>query len=168
MSQAILKHVSDSSIKKSIPLVQPGQTVRVHQKIKEGGKERIQIFEGVVLKLSSGASVNKTFTVRKMVDGVGVEKIFPFFSPTISKLEVVKGGKVRRAKLYYMRDLAGKSARLRDLAVGKMGTMGFDKVEEVEAAVEEAPMEEVTEVATSEEPVAEEPAAEEAEKTEEA
>lgn len=113
MSQAILNHVTASMLKK-VPNVKPGQTLRVSQRIKEGEKERTQIFEGLVIKLSSGTGVNKTFTVRKLVDGIGVEKIFPLHSPTIQKIKVVKEGKVRSAKLYYMRDLSGKSARLRE------------------------------------------------------
>lgn len=81
-----------------------GLTVRVHQKIKEGDKERVQVFEGIVIKISSGAGVNKTITVRKIVDGVGVEKIFPIMSPNIIKIDHVKQMKVRRSKLFYLRD----------------------------------------------------------------
>mgnify|MGYP001600044161 CR=1 FL=1 len=113
MSEAILNHVTASMLKK-VPDIKPGQTLRVSQKITEGEKERTQIFEGLVIKISSGNGVNKTFTVRKLVDGVGVEKIFPLHSPTIQKIQIVKEGKVRSAKLYYMRDLSGKSARLKE------------------------------------------------------
>ncbi len=115
MSQALLAHVSNASVKKNVTVLRPGYVVRVHQRIVEGEKERVQIFEGLVIKLSSGAhAVDKTFTVRKVVEGVGVEKVFPFHSPIIEKVEVIKTGKVRRSKLYYMRGLQGKSARLQD------------------------------------------------------
>lgn len=88
---------------KKVPPLQSGLTVRVHQKIREGDKERLQAFEGIVIKMSSGFGVSKTFTVRKVVDNVGVEKIFPLHSPNIAKIEVLKKAKVRRAKLYYLR-----------------------------------------------------------------
>lgn len=97
---------------KKIPEVKTGYTVRVSQKVIEGTKERIQHFEGLVIKVSHGAGVEKTFTVRKIVEGIGVEKIFPFHSPVITKIHVSKKAKVRREKLYYMRGLSGKSARL--------------------------------------------------------
>jgi large subunit ribosomal protein L19 len=97
---------------KQVPEVRTGYTVKVSQKVSEGGKERIQHFEGLVIKLSSGAGVEKTFTVRKIVEGIGVEKVFPFHSPNITKIHVVKKAKVRRQKLYYMRERSGKSARL--------------------------------------------------------
>jgi large subunit ribosomal protein L19 len=109
---SVLQHVQKQSVRK-VPDIRVGQTVRVHQKIKEGNKERIQIFEGLVLKLNSGYGADKTFTVRKLVSGIGVEKIFPLFSPAIEKIEIKKKSKVRRAKLYYMRDRSGKSARLK-------------------------------------------------------
>lgn len=115
MSQALLAHVSNSSIKKDVPSLKPGYVVRVHQRIVEGEKERTQIFEGLVIKMSSGShATDKTFTARKIVEGVGVEKVFPIHSTMIEKIEVVKTGKVRRAKLYYMRGLQGKSTRLQD------------------------------------------------------
>lgn len=128
MSQEILAHVASGSMKKKIPVLKPGNVVRVHQKIKEGGKERVQIFEGLVIKISSGEGVNKTFTVRKMVDGVGVEKIFPFYSTNVKQIDVVKGGKVRRSKLYYMRERTGKSARLRDQKLGEIEMVGEEEV----------------------------------------
>ncbi len=91
----------------------PGDTVRVHVKISEGDKERIQVFEGVVMTLRSGGN-RATFTVRKVSYGVGVERIFPLHAPTVDKVEVVSSGEVRRARLFYLRDLAGKAARLRE------------------------------------------------------
>jgi len=97
---------------KQVPEVRTGYTVKVSQKVTEAGKERIQHFEGLVIKLSSGAGVEKTFTVRKIVEGIGVEKVFPFHSSNITKIHVIKKAKVRRQKLYYMRERSGKSARL--------------------------------------------------------
>lgn len=94
--------------------VRPGYTVKVYQKIKEGNKERIQVYEGLIIKVNSGNGIDSTMTVRKIVQGIGVEKIIPLFSPTIDRIEIVKTAKVRRAKLYYMRDRSGKSARLKE------------------------------------------------------
>lgn len=155
MSQALLDHVSNASIKKDVPALKSGYVVRVHQRIKEGEKERVQIFEGLIIKLSSGArAADKTFTVRKLVEGVGVEKVFPIHSPTIEKIEVVKQGKVRRSKLYYMRSLEGKSTRLQDKKAGivEMILAPMMKKQE-ESAAEEPTVEETQEESTSESPV---------------
>ncbi len=89
--------------KPQLPDIRPGQTIRVHQKVKEGDKERIQVFEGVVIARKGGRGVSATMTVRKISEGVGVERIFPMHSPKISKIDVVKSGQVRRSKLYYLR-----------------------------------------------------------------
>jgi len=97
--------------KKKVPSLKAGQTVRVHVKVVEGEKERTQVFEGVVIAIS-GKGSRSTFTVRKISYGVGVERIFPLYSPRIDKIQVVSSGKVRRAKLYYLRELSGKRARL--------------------------------------------------------
>ncbi len=97
--------------KKEVPSLKAGQTVRVHVKVVEGEKERTQVFEGVVIAIS-GKGSRSTFTVRKISYGVGVERIFPLYSPRIDKIQVVSSGKVRRAKLYYLRKLSGKRARL--------------------------------------------------------
>ena len=97
--------------KKEVPSLKAGQTVRVHVKVVEGEKERTQVFEGVVIAISRNGS-RSTFTVRKISYGVGVERIFPLYSPRIDKIQVVSSGKVRRAKLYYLRKLSGKRARL--------------------------------------------------------
>lgn len=91
----------------------PGDTVRVHVRVKEGDKERIQVFQGVIIARRGGGT-RETFTVRKMSGGVGVERIFPLHSPSIDKIEVVRRGKVRRAKLYYLRNLRGKAARIEE------------------------------------------------------
>ena len=96
-----------------LPLFRSGDTVKVHSRIKEGDKERIQVFEGVVIRKRKG-NVGATFTVRKISYGVGVEKIFPVHSPTIDKVEIVTRGKARRARLYYLRKLRGKAARLKE------------------------------------------------------
>jgi len=96
---------------KTLPEIRPGFTIRVHQKIKEGDKTRIQIFEGIVIARKHGSGVNSTITVRKIASGVGVERIFPLHSPSIDKFEVVKTSKVRRAKLYYIRRKATKEIR---------------------------------------------------------
>jgi large subunit ribosomal protein L19 len=99
--------------KKNLPEVRAGDTVRVYQKIKEGGKEKTQIFEGVVLARKHGKEPGATITVRKVISGVGVEKIFPLHSPIIEKIEILKRAKVKRAKLYYLREVKGKKARLK-------------------------------------------------------
>jgi len=112
--QNLIAEIQKNSLNKKIPDLVPGMIVRVHQKIKEGDKERIQVFEGVVIAIGSGEGVDKNFTVRKIVDNIGVEKTFSFYSPIVTKVEIKKTGKVRRAKLYYMRKLQGKSARLKD------------------------------------------------------
>jgi len=100
-----------------VPDFRVGDTVRVHTKISEGDKERIQIFEGVVIR-KKRAQVSTTFTVRKMSYGVGVERIFPLYSPRIDKIEVAASGKVKRARLFYLRDLQGKAARLKNAEEG--------------------------------------------------
>lgn len=100
---------------KTFPAFKPGDTVRVHLKVVEGESERIQVFEGTVLK-RRGAGISETFLVRKISFGVGVERIFPLHSPRIDKIEVVRSGRVRRSRLYYLRGLSGKAARLQDEA----------------------------------------------------
>jgi large subunit ribosomal protein L19 len=107
-----LEKVEQSQLRKDVASFRPGDTVKVHVKIKEGEKERIQIFEGTVIGLRR-ASNHSSFTVRKISFGIGVERIFPLHSPVLDKVEVVRSGKVRRAKLFYLRKLKGKAARLR-------------------------------------------------------
>lgn len=162
---SVLQEIQASVIKK-MPDIRIGNTVRVHQKIKEGEKERIQIFEGLVIKISSGYGADKTITVRKVVEGIGVEKIFPVFSPSIEKIEIKKESKVRRAKLYYMRARSGKSARLKESLVSSGDwDAAVEELAEKKAEEEaEAPAEETAEeTETAEAPAAEAPA-EEAEK----
>lgn len=103
---------------KKLPEIRTGYTVRVHTKVKEGDKERIQIFEGIVVAKKEGG-VRSNFTVRKVTYGIGVEKVFPLYSPMIDTVEVVTKGKIRRAKLYYLRNLRGKAARIKELRPGK-------------------------------------------------
>jgi len=103
---------------KDMPDIGPGDTIKVHQKIKESNKERIQIFEGMVIAKKHGKGISATITVRKVVDGVGVERIFPIHSPSISKIEIVRSGKVRRAKLYYLRQAKGKRLKLKKRVFG--------------------------------------------------
>jgi large subunit ribosomal protein L19 len=109
----LLRAVENSQMRTDIPSFRPGDTVRVHVKIKEGDKYRIQVFEGVVIAQKSNG-VSSTFTVRKVSFGYGIERIFPVHSPIIEKLEIVKSGKVRRARLYYLRGRRGKAARLKE------------------------------------------------------
>ena len=109
----LLTLVEKEQIRKDIPEFRPGDTVRVHTKVVEGSRERIQVFEGTVIA-RKGSGLKETFTVRKISYGVGVERIFPVNSPRIDKIEVVKKGKARRAKLYYLRKLRGKAARIQD------------------------------------------------------
>lgn len=109
----LMKVVRDKQLKKDIPSFKPGDLVRVHTKVVEGDNERVQIFEGTVIARKNGG-LNETLTVRKISFGVGVERIFPIHSPRIMKLERVKEGKVRRAKLYYIRDKEGKEAKIKE------------------------------------------------------
>lgn len=101
-------------LKENVPAIQIGDTVKVHNRIKEGSRERIQIFEGTVIA-RHGGGVTETFTVRRISYGVGVEKIFPIHSPNVEKVELVRHGKVRRAKLYYLRDKVGKKSKLKEI-----------------------------------------------------
>jgi large subunit ribosomal protein L19 len=110
----LLRAVESSQMRTDLPPFRSGYTVRVHVKIKEGDKFRIQIFEGVVIAQKSNG-ISSTFTVRKVSSGYGIERIFPIHSPIIEKLEVMKSGKVRRARLYYLRGRRGKAARLKEV-----------------------------------------------------
>ena len=110
----IIRNIEAAQMKAEAPQFNVGDTVRVHGKIKEGNRERIQIFEGVVLK-KQGGSNRETFTVRKNSNGIGVEKTWPLHSPNVEKIEVVRRGKVRRAKLNYLRDRVGKRAKVKEL-----------------------------------------------------
>lgn len=110
----ILDSVAQDYLKKEVPAFNVGDTVKVHVKIKEGNRERIQIFEGFVLKRQNGG-IAETFTVRRIASGVGVEKTFPIHSPWVEKIEVIRKGDVRRARLHYMRGRTGKAAKIKSL-----------------------------------------------------
>ena len=108
----VLSSITQEYMKSDVPAFNVGDTVKVHVKIKEGNRERIQVFEGFVLKRQNGG-IGETFTVRRIASGVGVEKTFPVHSPLVEKIEVVRRGKVRRARLHYMRERTGKSAKIK-------------------------------------------------------
>lgn len=108
-----LEIISNSSLKEDVPVVNVGDTVKVHVNIKEGDKSRIQIFEGTVIAKKHGG-INETFTVRRVAHGCGIERVFPVHSPAVAKVELVRSGKVRRAKLYYLRDRVGKAAKVKE------------------------------------------------------
>ena len=110
----IIKNIESAQLKENVPQFTVGDTVRVYGKIKEGNRERIQVFEGIVLK-KQGGSVRATFTVRKNSNGIGVEKTWPLHSPNVEKVEVIRRGKVRRAKLNYLRGRVGKRAKVKEL-----------------------------------------------------
>lgn len=171
----IIKSIEHEHLKEKIPVLKVGNTVRVHQRIKEGNRERIQVFEGIIIK-KQGGGLNATFTVRRIASGVGVEKTFLIHSPLVEKVELVRVGKARRAKLYYLRDRVGKAAktkeqigaRIEDKEITVKATIEEEPVveEKVEAPVEEAKTVEteatpVEEIKTEEATKAEEPAKEE-------
>ncbi len=150
----IIKSIEHEQLKNKIPDLKVGDTVRVHQRIKEGNRERIQVFEGIIIK-KQGGGVNATFTVRRIAYGVGVEKTFLIHSPLVEKVEVVRVGKARRAKLYYLRDRVGKAAKTKEDVGAKIESKYID----VKATAEEVKKVEAT-VAPAEEPAAEAPATE--------
>ena len=108
----MIKAFTNEQLKTEVPVINIGDTVRVHNKIKEGSRERIQLFEGTVIARKNGG-ISETFTVRRIAYGVGVEKTFPIHSPNVVKVDIVRSGKVRRAKLYYLRDKIGKDAKVK-------------------------------------------------------
>ena len=141
----IIKSIEHEQLKNTIPDIKVGDTVRVHQKIKEGNRERIQVFEGIVIKKQNGG-LNETFTVRRVAYGVGVEKTFLMHSPLVEKVEVVRVGKVRRAKLYYLRDRIGKAAKTKENIGANLKRDAIVIKEEIPAeapVAEEAPLAEV-------------------------
>ena len=148
----IIKSVEHEQLKNKVPDIKIGDTVRVHQRIKEGNRQRIQVFEGIVIKKQNGG-LNETFTVRRVAYGVGVEKTFLMHSPLVEKVEVVRVGKVRRAKLYYLRDRVGKAAKTKE-------NIGANLNRDEIVIKEDVPVEEVKEEVV-ETPVVEEVKAEE-------
>lgn len=148
----IIKSIEHEQMKNKIPVLNVGDTVKVHVRVKEGNRERIQIFEGIIIKVQGGG-VNQTFTVRKTSYGVGVEKTFLVHSPAVEKVEVTRVGKARRAKLFYLRDRLGKSAKTKEKVGARIETKEVTIKEELveEPAVEEtAPVAEEAPVATEE------------------
>jgi large subunit ribosomal protein L19 len=144
--------VEQSYLRKGLPRFRPGDTVKVHVRVVEGNRERVQVFQGVVIR-RSGGGLRETFTVRKISFGVGVERTFPLHSPSIAKLEVAQHGHVRRAKLYYLRDLRGKKARIKERRIdeAKLAAMEELRVEEEAmgaAEAEEGSMETLEEAET--------------------
>lgn len=109
----LIKALTNEQLKENAPVINIGDTVRVHNKIKEGNRERVQLFEGTVIA-KNGGGISETFTVRRVSYGVGVEKTFPLHSPNVEKVDIVRVGKVRRAKLYYLRDRVGKSSKVKE------------------------------------------------------
>ena len=148
----IIKSIEHEQMKNSIPDLKVGDTVKVHQRIKEGNRERIQVFEGIIIK-KQGGGVNATFTVRRVAYGVGVEKTFLVHSPMVEKVELVRVGKARRAKLYYLRERLGKAAKTKE-AIGARIEDKEIVIKGVEAPVEEAPVVEEAKVETVAEEVA--------------
>ena len=110
----LIKNLTDSQIKKDLPEISIGDTVRVHVLIKEGNRERVQVFEGTIIAKKHGG-IQETFTVRRISYGIGVERTFPVHSPKVARIDVIKRGKVRRAKLYYLRNLTGKAAKVEEI-----------------------------------------------------
>ncbi|MCI8272471.1 MAG: 50S ribosomal protein L19 [Clostridia bacterium] len=158
----IIKSIEHEQLKNSIPDIKIGNTIRVHVKIKEGNKERIQVFEGIVIK-KQGGGVNETFTVRKISYGVGVEKTFLIHSPLVEKVEVVRVGKARRAKLYYLRERTGKASKTKEMVGARIENKEIiikeelkeEPVEEVVEKVEQPAVEEVKETSKEVEKTAE-------------
>ena len=161
----IIKSIEHEQLKNKIPELKIGDTVKVHQRIKEGNRERIQVFEGIIIK-KQGGGVNATFTVRRVAYGVGVEKTFLVHSPMVEKVELVRVGKARRAKLYYLRDRIGKAAKTKENLTARIEDREVTIKEEVaepaveETVAEEPVKEEIAEPAV-EETIAEEPVKEE-------
>ncbi len=140
----IIDSIHTELMTKKVPDIKPGMTVKVYQRIKEGDKERTQMFEGIVLAVGSGTGIGKTFTVRKVVDGVGVEKVYPLYGSTIEKIVIKKTAEVRRAKLYYLRTAIGKAGRLKETMVKEEVAA---KPAKIAAVAEEVAAENIAEVA---------------------
>ena len=163
----IIKSIEHEQMKNAIPDLKVGDTIRVHQRIKEGNRERIQVFEGIIIK-KQGGGLNATFTVRRVAYGCGVEKTFLIHSPMVEKIEVVRVGKARRAKLYYLRDRVGQAAKTKENIGARIETkeIVIKGAETEEAPVAEEVATPAVEEAKVEAPVTEEVKAEEAPKAE--
>ena len=153
----IIKSIEHEQLKNKVPELKVGNTVKVHVRVKEGNRERIQVFEGIIIKVQGGG-VNQTFTVRRISYGVGVEKTFLVHSPTVEKIEVVRVGKARRAKLFYLREKLGKSAKTKEQIGARIETKEIVLKEEMteetakasEAETETPVVEEATDTVTEE------------------
>ena len=153
----VLDAVDAASLRKDIPNFRPGDELKVHVRVVEGNKSRVQVFQGLVIS-RRGSGIRETFTVRKISYGVGVERVFPVHAPVIEKIELVRKGEVRRAKLYYLRDLRGKAAKIRE----RRGGEDLEAVyADASAVAESAPEVEVAETPVAETPVTENLGAEE-------
>ena len=160
----IIKSIEHEQLKSKIPVINIGDTVRVHVRVKEGNRERIQVFEGIVIKRQGGGT-KETFTVRRISYGVGVEKTFLIHSPKVEKVEIKRAGRVRRAKLYYLRDRVGKSAKTKENIGGKIGMVEdevpgtpAEEMEEITETVEAVEVVETAKEAATNEVAAEEKA----------
>ena len=147
----IIKSIEHEQLKNKVPVLDVGNTVRVHVRVKEGNRERIQVFEGIIIK-KQGGGLQETFTVRRISYGVGVEKTFLVHSPMVEKVEVVRVGKARRAKLYYLRDRVGKAAKTKEKLGARIETKEIVLKEEMQ---EEAPVAEEVATAPEEAPAVE-------------
>ena len=141
MTNQIVQEFGNQFCKESVPSLKPGYLVKISQKIKEGNKERVQIFQGTVIKTNAGHGINDTVTLRKITDGIGIEKTFPLHAPSVTSIEVLRAHKVRRSNLRYLRDLSGKALRLKEIPLKlkeKVFAKPAPKAEAVEAPAEEA------------------------------
>ena len=157
----IIKSIEHEQLKSKVPDIKVGDTIRVHQRIKEGNRQRIQVFEGIVIKKQNGG-LNETFTVRRISYGVGVEKTFLLHSPLVEKVELVRVGKVRRAKLYYLREKLGKAAKTKENVGANLNREDLvvkEEMPEVEAKASEEPKEAEEKVQEVEAKASEEPKA---------
>ena len=145
----IIKSIEHEQLKNKVPVLTVGNTVKVHVKVKEGNRERIQVFEGIIIK-KQGGGLNETFTVRKISYGVGVEKTFLVHSPMVEKVEVVRVGKARRAKLYYLRDRVGKASKTKEKLGARIENAEITLKEDLVEEPVEAPAVETTEVVVEE------------------
>lgn len=150
----IIKSIEHEQLKSKVPDIRVGNTVRVHQRIKEGNRQRIQVFEGIVIKKQNG-ELNETFTVRRVAYGVGVEKTFLLNSPLVEKVETVRIGKARRAKLYYLRDRVGKAAKTKENLAARIENKEIVVKEEIPVGTEVEETEKTAVVESSNAPVAE-------------
>ncbi|MBU0546735.1 50S ribosomal protein L19 [Patescibacteria group bacterium] len=141
-----IEQFNKTQLKQGLPNIRPGDTVKIHQKIKEKGKERTWIFEGLVLAIKHGKGISSTIKVRKILSGVGVEKTIPIHSPNIEKIEIIKKGKVRRAKLYYLREAKGKRGRLKNIDFEQIMPETIEETIETNAPEDKKEVENIKEV----------------------